>query len=36
MALRRITRELNDITNDPPVNISASPINDDEPFKWKA
>ncbi|KAL0240883.1 hypothetical protein GEMRC1_006119 [Eukaryota sp. GEM-RC1] len=35
MALRKITRELKDITNDPPEYCSVGPIGDDM-FRWNA
>merc|ERR1711935_489442 len=36
MALRRITREMNEIRNTPTEGIVAAPINEEDLFKWKA
>ena len=36
MALRRITREMNEIKNTPTEGIVAAPINEEDLFKWKA
>ena len=35
-AMKRILKELNDFNKDPPLRISASPINNDNLFIWKA
>ncbi len=34
MALKRLQRELIDLGKNPPVNVSAAPIDENDFFKW--
>ena len=36
MALKRIQKELKEFNKDPPQNITAGPINDNNMFRWEA
>jgi ubiquitin-conjugating enzyme E2 D/E len=36
MAIRRIQKDLNDLTKECPTNCSAGPLNDNDLFRWKA